>query len=376
MKRIILIGGLALCCIALCCVVLTGCGAKVTGFEIALPESLPVGEASIAEINATYDKPEATDEQKAKALDALGVTFTSSDEAIATVDTSGKVTAVAGGKVIITATAKELSANKEIAVLVPLESVTAPETLELILNKTDSETLGAKPKPENANVKGVLTYKSSDEKIATVDEKGTVTAVANGEAVITITADDKTAETKVTVTTAATGIALESTAGWVYVGGAYELKPHTVPTEAAASSYTYASDNTGVATVSDKGVITGKIAGSAKITVTSAEGFTAEYAITVKVKPAATKPSGGKTGTGTGGGTTAGGGNNTGGSTGGGTPSGGGTAPAPDPVPPAPPELQHYHGNGSDTGACPVCGAGYSPSIGVGGGAGNDVTLG
>lgn len=344
---------LCIASIALCCLLLTACGAKVTGLKMMLAESLPVGDTALAKITAEYDKLDATEEAKAKAFEALGVTYTSSDEAVATVDTAGTVTAVAGGKVTITATAGGLTVSKDMEVLVPLTGVKATETLELVLNKADSGKVDAKPVPENANVEGKPSFTSSDEKVATVDTDGTVTAVANGEAVITTTLDSKTAETKVTVTTAATGIGLENSAGWIYVGGAYTLKPFTVPAEAPASTYTYTSANTGVATVNNSGVITGKSAGSAKITVKSADGFTTEYTITVNVKPAPPKPKPNTNNKPAAGGTTASGGAATGG--GGDTGGGGAPAPAPDPAPPP------ATGGPED-----------STQVGVGGGAGDD----
>lgn len=349
---------MSIACLLVSCLLLTACGPKVKGLSMTLAETLPIGDTALAKLTADYDKPEATDEDKAKAFEALGVTFTSSDETIATVDASGKVAAVAGGKATITATAGSISTAKDIEILVPLMGVETTKTLELVKNKTDNGKVDAKPVPANANVEEKPAYASSDEKIATVSADGTVTAVANGEAVITTTLDGKSAETKVTVTTAATGIGLESTAGWIYVGGGYTLKPYTLPAEAPASTYTYTSASTGVATVNANGVITGKSAGSAKITIKSADGFTTEYTITVKVKPAPPKPKPAANAKkpAASGGAAAGGGTA--------TPDAGGGATAPTPAPepaPAPPT-----GGGIDYGE-------DSPTVGVGGGAGHDM---
>ena len=73
------------------------------------------------------------------------------------------------------------------------------ETLELFTD--GSETLTATVEPGNATNKNV-TWSSSDETIATVDNNGTVTAVGAGEATITVTTEDGTftATCKVTVT--------------------------------------------------------------------------------------------------------------------------------------------------------------------------------
>ena len=80
----------------------------------------------------------------------------------------------------------------------------------------DSETLTATITPENATNQKV-TWKSSNEAVATVDAAGKVTAVKAGEATITVTTDDggKTATCKVTVkaaTVAVTGVTLNKSA--------------------------------------------------------------------------------------------------------------------------------------------------------------------
>ncbi|MDO5602793.1 MAG: Ig-like domain-containing protein [Oscillospiraceae bacterium] len=266
---------------------MTGCGVQAVQLDVALPERINVGEQAQAVLTAVYDKPEAQDEEKAKAFAQLAVVWASSDETVAAVDETGKVTGMAEGTAVIIATAGDLTAEQEITVSVPLEGIEAPELLELAINKTNSAGLGAKPVPENAYTTGVIAYTSSNEAVAMVDEDGTVTAKADGEAVISMTLDGKTAKTKVQVTTAATGIALEKNEGILYVGGSYAIKPYIQPDNAPESTYTFKSENEKVATVNETGVMSAKNAGTAEITVTSAEGFTAVYTLTVKNKPAA-----------------------------------------------------------------------------------------
>ena len=71
--------------------------------------------------------------------------------------------------------------------------------IEKKLNVGKSFTITATVKPDNAWNRTV-TWRSSDPSIATVDENGTVTAIAEGEAIITAeSADGVTAECKVTV---------------------------------------------------------------------------------------------------------------------------------------------------------------------------------
>ncbi len=132
------------------------------------------------------------------------VTWTTSDEKVATVDNTGKVTAVAAGTATITAKAGDVSATCTVNVTdsaVPVSSVTLDkETLELMAGGKSAQ-LTATIAPDNATDKS-LVWESSDEKVATVDQTGLVTPVAEGTATITVkTKDGKQSDTcTVTVT--------------------------------------------------------------------------------------------------------------------------------------------------------------------------------
>ena len=115
------------------------------------------------------------------------------------------------------------------------------------------------------NLAGTVTWKSSNTKVAVVDSKGVVTAKAAGTANITATLNGKTATYKVTVKNA---MSINKTEVTVYVGGtpaSYTLKA----TSAIGGTVKYATSNKNVATVSSKGVVTAKKAGTAVITATA-----------------------------------------------------------------------------------------------------------
>jgi len=119
------------------------------------------------------------------------VTWTSSDESIATVDETGIVTAVSAGTATITCTAADesgVSATCEITVIQLVTEITLSSS-SLNLEVGNTKTLLATVLPENANDKSV-TWTSSDESVVTVDEDGTVTAIAIGTTTITCTAVD------------------------------------------------------------------------------------------------------------------------------------------------------------------------------------------
>lgn len=183
MKRV---GVLALgLCLMFC---LTACGVQITG--ISLPESLELEAGASETLAVEYTTEKEVDEAKLdEAAGKLTLVWTSSDEAVATVDAEGTVTAVAEGEADITAATEDgkLSASCHVTVGVGVTGVDAPETLELQLGETETAELGASILPEAAT-DVTLTYESSDEQIATVGEDGTVTAVGEGECTITIKA--------------------------------------------------------------------------------------------------------------------------------------------------------------------------------------------
>ena len=120
------------------------------------------------------------------------VTWSSSNPTVATVDNAGKVTAKAAGKATITATTVDGGFAATCAVTVEPGQTLGVEVTGVSLNKNTATVrvnkttqLIATITPENATNKAV-TWSSSDETVATVDQTGTVTAVKSGNAVISV----------------------------------------------------------------------------------------------------------------------------------------------------------------------------------------------
>ena len=394
---------------------LVGCGVKIT--NIAVPDAITVekGEAVVLPVAfGTDDAPAvtpetaatgesaATDEKVAKAAEKLTIEWTSSDESVATVDETGTVTAVAAGEANVTASVKDadIAASTHIKVVVTPTGVVAPESIDLVTNGENTKDLDAKLVPADAtDVK--LAYESSDESVATVDETGKVTAVANGECTITtyVVADAKDAdaselsavaveaadseetddsvatmpedlavmdsafgvvpenlkaETKVTVTTNVEGITLDKTEGVLTVGNTVTVTATVTPDTATNTSVTWTSSDVAIATVDSEGKITAVAPGTATITATSDSNpdASAAYAVTVQAKKVVTststktssKSNSGNTGSSSNSGAAAA------------APSNPAPAPAPDPAPvqpsePAPaPDPQPEQPSGGDNG--------------------------
>lgn len=119
------------------------------------------------------------------------------------------------------------------------------------------------------------TYASGDETIATVDDKGVVTGVKAGEAIITVTGGDTKAQgthAVVVITTGGGGgeaVVQVSGDSIIELGKTVKLTATTV--NGTDASYTWASDTEAVATVAADGTVTGVAVGNAKITVTGAD---------------------------------------------------------------------------------------------------------
>ena len=216
---------------------------------------------------------------------ASKVTWSSSDEAVATVNENGVVTAKTEGTATITATTDDGKKTATCTVTVTYVLVTGVSLSQTSAKLHSGETLAltATVSPANATNKRV-TWSSSNQDVATVDENGVVTAKTEGTATITATTDDgkKTVTCAVTVThVLVTGVSLSQTSAAIEAGETLKLTATVAPANATYKGVTWSSSNTAIATVAD-GVVTGKAAGMATITVTTVDGQkTATCAVTV-----------------------------------------------------------------------------------------------
>ncbi len=126
------------------------------------------------------------------------LTWESSDVNVATVDDSGKVIAIAPGQVTITVTSSN-GKTAQCVVNVEMEEIEITSvTLNketLLLRGTSSEQLIATINPSDTTSDKTLTWTSSDEKVAIVDDSGNVSAVAPGQAIISVTTSNAITDT-------------------------------------------------------------------------------------------------------------------------------------------------------------------------------------
>ena len=169
---------------------------KVTAKDITVPDSLDVklNDGNETSIEATVSPADAT---------GVEVSYASTDETVATVDKDGKVQVLQPGECDIVTTLtqegeKVAEKKTHIKAFYEVESVTLDKT-EGVLTAGNTVTLNAAVLPEEIANETTVTWTSSDEKVATVDENGKVTAIAAGEATITANAGEKSATYKLTV---------------------------------------------------------------------------------------------------------------------------------------------------------------------------------
>ena len=209
-------------------------------------------------------------------LEDKTVTWTSSNTAVATVSSKGKVKGVRTGTATITCTsnATGLSATCEVTV----GSVKLDQT-EVAVKKGETVTLKATVYPTTLEDKTV-TWTSSNTKVATVSSKGKVKGVRTGTATITCTSNATGLSATCEVTVGS--VMLDQTEVTVKKGKTVTLKATVYPSTLADKSVIWKSSNTSIATVTAEGKVKGIKAGTATITCTSvATGLSATCTVTV-----------------------------------------------------------------------------------------------
>lgn len=169
---------------------------KVAAKDITVPDNLDVklNDGNETTVEATVSPADATD---------VKVSYASTDEAVATVDKDGRVQVLQPGECDIVTTLtqedkKVVEKKTHIKAYYEVEGITLGKT-EGILTAGNTVALNATVLPEEIADETTVTWTSSDEKVATVDENGKVTAIAAGEAIITANAGEKSATYKLTV---------------------------------------------------------------------------------------------------------------------------------------------------------------------------------
>ena len=163
---------------------------------------------------------------------------------------------------------------------------------QLTLKKGKTFTL--KPKVTvTGKISKKVTYKTSNKKVVAVNAKGKITAKKKGTAKIyVISKTDKKKKCTITVTvgTPVTKVKLNKTKSTMTVGKKQTLKATVTPKKASSKAVVWKSSNTKVATVTSKGVVKAKKAGTVTITATAKDGSGKKATCKVTVKKKTVNP--------------------------------------------------------------------------------------
>ena len=169
---------------------------KVAAKDITVPDNLDVklNDGNETTVEATVSPADATD---------VKVSYASTDEAVATVDKDGRVQVLQPGECDITTTLmqdgeKVTEKTTHVKAFYEVESITL-DSNEGKLTVGNSHTIKATVAPEEVAAETTIEWSSSNENVATVDSNGKVTAVSSGNATITATAGQESANYEVTV---------------------------------------------------------------------------------------------------------------------------------------------------------------------------------
>lgn len=240
------------------------CGCKKTEDKTSRLESVSLDVLSL-ELNVG-DNYQFTVTPEPENLEGLNFHWESSDESIASVNQNGYLTALKAGSASIKVSAEGKVASCEVLVnKVNVEEIQLDRT-SADLKIGTSLKLNACITPEDATCK-TIKWSSSDQKTATVDENGLVTALNIGTCSITASADGKNAECKINVLPIeAESITLNFTDKAIQVGKKVQITATVLPENTTYPQVTWSSSDEEIVSVDQNGLAEGLKLGKCTIT--------------------------------------------------------------------------------------------------------------
>ena len=255
-------------------------GSASASIQVTVMQS--VGSIAIEPSSATLMSLGETVQLTATVLDQNGqpvadavVTWSSSDEAVATVSGQGLVTAVKKGTATITGRSGSASATTTVTVMQSVDSIAIGPSSVTLMSLGETVQLTATVLDQNGQpvADAVVTWSSSDEAVATVSGQGLVTAVKKGTATITGRSGSASATTTVTVMQSVDSIAIgPSSVTLMSLGETVQLTAKVLDQNGqpvADAAVSWSSSDEAVAKVSNQGLVTAAGNGMAIITARS-----------------------------------------------------------------------------------------------------------
>ncbi len=219
------------------------------------------------------------------------VTWSTTDENIATVDANGHVIAVSEGTATITVITDDggFAATREVNVQNAIVHVSGVSLSHATATLSEGETtnLSVTIAPSNAEDDSVV-WSSSDESVATVDNNGHVIAVSEGTASITVTTNDGGFSATATIIVDnsrvhVSGVSISLATATLYEGETITLNATISPVNANNTQVVWSTSDQSIATVDTDGNVTAVSEGTVSITVTTIDGsFTDTTLVTVE----------------------------------------------------------------------------------------------
>ena len=256
---------------------------RVSGVPVT---SVAVAPTSLALTTGATGQLAATATSNGTVLTDRLTTWTSSDESIARVSSTGQVTAVGTGTATITATIDGQKATATVtAAAAPVASVTvSANAVSLLVGQTTQASATTKDASGAALTGRTVTWSTSDASVATVSSTGVVTAVAAGSVTITATSEGVKGTVTITVTQATVAsVTVSLNATSIAAGQSAQATAAAFDAsgqQLAGRAVTWTIAPTSVATISTSGAVTGVAGGTATVTAT-VEGKSGSATITV-----------------------------------------------------------------------------------------------
>ncbi len=191
---------LASALVVTCALSLAAC-AKLQSVSIQNPGELEVGDSALLTTTYNFEEEQPSSEEMSKIVKKLAISYTTADDKVASVD-GATLTAVAAGTTKITVTSEDGKYTDTIDVTVKAATPLTVKCDKEGLKAGDTAALTLDGLKE-ADKAAVVTWTSSDEKVATVDKDGNLTAMADGSVTITVTlSTGRSAELKLTIAAA------------------------------------------------------------------------------------------------------------------------------------------------------------------------------
>lgn len=210
------------------------------------------------------------------------VVWSSSNAYIATVSDNGLVKAFTQGETLISATCGGKTATCTVTVVMSLTGLSfEQEAFSLYMGETQSLSLIRTP--SGAQIRNEIKWQSSNAAVASISDEGVVTALSQGNTIVTASADGCQASCTVSVLTAVSGVGFINKSISIAKGHSRKLEFVLLPEGATPKGETsWSSSNPDIVSVDDQGVVLGLQAGSATVSLTI-DGFTDDCMVTVSV---------------------------------------------------------------------------------------------